>query len=226
MLTARSQAENYARALVASGSDRSFGLITTNSLRQTLNRRVVQVALDKGVALTFAIPDHPWVDSANGAAVRIAMTVGAKFASANWGSDPSPKGAGSDPNFAARSETNGRLLTVASETTGEFGEVTVTLLENTGLIHADLSVGADVTVAKALQANLGLSYSGVEPHGKRFVITVKEATSLRLGTVAGLEKHIRDYCNGRDLTDVPRNVKVIDLFGLTAEQVRTQFPAL
>ena len=59
MLTARSQAENYARALVASGSDRSFGLITTNSLRQTFNRRVVQVALDKGVALTFAIPDHP-----------------------------------------------------------------------------------------------------------------------------------------------------------------------
>ena len=27
--------------------------------------------------LAFAIPDHPWVDSAEGAAVRIAMTVGA-----------------------------------------------------------------------------------------------------------------------------------------------------
>ena len=31
----------------------------TNSLRQTFNRRLVQTALDKGVALTFAIPDHP-----------------------------------------------------------------------------------------------------------------------------------------------------------------------
>jgi len=25
----------------------------------------------------FAIPDHPWVDNADGAAVRISMTVGA-----------------------------------------------------------------------------------------------------------------------------------------------------
>ena len=32
----------------------------------------------RGVFLVFAIADHPWVDSANGAAVRIAMTVGAR----------------------------------------------------------------------------------------------------------------------------------------------------
>ena len=31
---------------------------------------------DSGLSLVFAIPDHPWVDSADGAAVRIAMTVG------------------------------------------------------------------------------------------------------------------------------------------------------
>ncbi|TAG33241.1 MAG: hypothetical protein EAZ34_08125 [Polaromonas sp.] len=52
-----------AALLVTSGKTRRFGLITTNSLRQTFNRRVVQAALDKGLALTFAIPDHPWVDS-------------------------------------------------------------------------------------------------------------------------------------------------------------------
>ncbi|MDB5779109.1 MAG: SAM-dependent methyltransferase, partial [Polaromonas sp.] len=63
-----------ASALLASGKVRRFGLITTNSLRQTFNRRVVQAALGQGVAISFAIPDHPWVDSANGAAVRIAMT--------------------------------------------------------------------------------------------------------------------------------------------------------
>jgi hypothetical protein len=28
------------------------------------------------LSLLFAIPDHPWVDTAEGAAVRIAMTVG------------------------------------------------------------------------------------------------------------------------------------------------------
>lgn len=32
---------------------------------------------DGGFYLAYAIPDHPWVDSADGAAVRIAMTVGA-----------------------------------------------------------------------------------------------------------------------------------------------------
>ena len=67
---------HHAAQLVAHGEVRRFGLITTNSLKQTFNRRVVQGALDKGIALAFAIPDHPWVDSADGAAVRIAMTVG------------------------------------------------------------------------------------------------------------------------------------------------------
>ena len=57
---------------------RRFGLITTNSLRQTFNRRVVESHLadpKKPLSLLFAIPDHPWVDTLYGAAVRIAMTV-------------------------------------------------------------------------------------------------------------------------------------------------------
>ena len=37
---------------------------------------------------------------------------------------------------------------------------------------------------------------------------------------------IRDYRNGRDLTDAPRGVKVIDAFGLKADQLRSQFPAI
>ena len=37
---------------------------------------------------------------------------------------------------------------------------------------------------------------------------------------------IRDYRNGRDLTNTPRGVKVIDLFGLDAQQVRKRFPAV
>jgi hypothetical protein len=40
---------------------------------------VVQAQLEAKppLSLAFAIPDHPWVDAADGAAVRIAMTVGA-----------------------------------------------------------------------------------------------------------------------------------------------------
>ena len=48
--------------LVRTGKARRFGLITTNSLPQTFNRRVVAAQLDAKppLGLVFAIPDHPW----------------------------------------------------------------------------------------------------------------------------------------------------------------------
>ena len=67
-----------AAEIVRAGKARRFGFITTNSLRQTFQRRVITPHLADPTtpgSLVFAIPDHPWVDSANGAAVRIAMTV-------------------------------------------------------------------------------------------------------------------------------------------------------
>jgi hypothetical protein len=240
----------HAAALVASGNARRFGFITTNSLRQTFNRRVVQAALDGSaglvgsverargnggglispaasksaptaaprtlpaagaVSLVFAIPDHPWVDSANGAAVRIAMTVGA-------------------PAQPVRAEPvealTGRLLTVTSEETGDFGEVTVTLTEKTGLLHADLSVGANLTTAAALLSNANISNRGHELGSAGFIVSSEESISLGVGKVPGLERVIREYRNGRDLTDTPRNVKVIDAFQLNAEQLRSQFPSV
>ena len=60
---------------VVSGRTRRFGLVTTNSITQVFNRRVVANALSAGCHLVFAIPDHPWVDADSGASVRIAMTV-------------------------------------------------------------------------------------------------------------------------------------------------------
>jgi hypothetical protein len=207
-----------AAALANSAKLRRFGLITTNSLRQTFNRRVVQTAIDQGLALSFAIPDHPWVDSANGAAVRIAMTVGAKT---------HPVQAKAPTVRAEPVEAlTGRLLSVTSEETGEFGEASVTLEEKTGVIHSDLSIGANITNASALQSNGNLSNRGVQLFGAGFIVTPDEATALGLGRESGLERHIRDYRNGRDLTDAPRGVKVIDAFGLTAEQLRASFPAI
>ena len=186
---------HHAAAQVAAGHTRRMGLITTNSLRQTFNRRVVQAALDKGTHLLMAIPDHPWVDGANGAAVRIAMTVLAP-------------GAG-----------EGQLFTVISEEPGEHGEVAVALAERTGVIHADLSAGANVASAHPLNANLNLSNRGVQLFGAGFVVEPGQAAAL------GNFPLIRHYRNGRDLTDKPRGVMVIDAFGLTAEELREQQPA-
>jgi hypothetical protein len=69
-----------AAAEVVQGRCKQFGFITTNSIHQTFNRRVIEPFLadeKKPLHLAYAIADHPWVDSADGAAVRIAMTVAA-----------------------------------------------------------------------------------------------------------------------------------------------------
>ena len=156
------------------------------------------------------------------------MTVGVKL-----GSDPSAKRAGSDPDLAVQGITTARLLTLLSETTGDFGEVDVTLAEHSGIIHADLSVGANVASAVALESNENLSNRGVQLFGAGFIVTAEEAALLLpppLGEGRGrgnpVQQIIRDYRNGRDLTDTPRGVKVIDAFGFTAEQLRTRYPAV
>lgn len=67
------------------GRAKRFGFITTNSIKQTFNRRVLEAhhtpspagSGGKGaLALALAIPVHPWVDATDGTAVRIAMTDG------------------------------------------------------------------------------------------------------------------------------------------------------
>ena len=77
-----------------------------------------------------------------------------------------------------------------------------------------------------MRANENLSNPGVKLHGAGFIVTPEEAANLGLGSTPGLERHIRLYRNGRDLTATPRDVMVIDLFGLTAEEVRARFPAV
>lgn len=186
---------------------RRFGFITTNSLRQTFNRKVLEPHLSDpktALSLTFAIPDHPWVDAGDGAAVRIAMTV------------------------AERGNAPGRLATVTEERKGEKEAEgrPVTLSIEKGKIFANLRIGADVAGAKALKANEGISSPGVKLHGAGFIVTREQAKALGLGTIPGLENHIREYRNGRDLTATPRDVMVIDLYPLKQNEVLQRFPAV
>ena len=186
---------------VEADSTKRFGLITTNSLRQTFNRRVLERHLDK-ISLRFAIPDHPWVDTQEGAAVRIAMTV------------------------ADHSQNPGQLLQVESEVSQPDGSAIVSFTTSTGKIAADLTAGADVSGSVELKANDKMSYEGVKLHGMGFVVTREEAHALGFGSISGLEKIIRPYMNGKDLSHSSRDVMVIDLFGLSADEVRSRFPAV
>ena len=193
---------HQAGSLVRAEKIQGFGFITTNSLPMINNRKILQYHLsaDPTLSVVFAIPDHPWVDSADGAAVRIAMTVGRK------------------------GDLPGRLCRVLSEEPGGNEGMKVTLSEEKGKILADLTIGADVAGAVPLRANLGLSCPGVKLHGSGFIVTPEEAKALGLGRSEGLESYIRPYRNGRDLAQSPRGVLVIDLFGLAIEEVKSRFP--
>ena len=195
---------------VQHGPARRFGFITTNSLKQTFNRQVMLpfVGSDNApLQLSFAIADHPWVKAEDGAAVRVALTV----------AEHSP-----GPGRAW-----GQLLTVQTEAVPEGDDASeVTFAETQGRIQPDLTIGVDLDEAKALKANAGLGTRGVQLMGAGFIIEPEKARQLGLGTLPGLENHVRTYRNGRDLTDRPRGVLVIDLFGLTAAQVLDRYPAV
>ncbi|MBL4751437.1 MAG: class I SAM-dependent DNA methyltransferase [Amylibacter sp.] len=186
---------------------RRFGFITTNSLRQTLNRRVLEPHLSdpkKPLSLIYAIPDHPWVDAAMGAAVRIAMTVGRK------------------------GRINGKLRTVVEEVKGETeneGRV-VRFEEVEGRIFGNLRIGADVVGAKALKANQGLSARGAFLIGKGFLGTKLALRELAKGTNAEEAGIIRPFLGGYDLTQRHRQRWVIDFWGLSEKLARRSYPLL
>ncbi len=190
--------------LARKGQIRRFGFITTNSISQTFNRRVIAYHLDqkKPLSLVFAIPDHPWVDSTDGAAVRIAMTVGEK------------------------GKVAGLLRTVMNEYVGKSGEVEVNLLKEAGAIFSDLSIGANVSGAKSLKFAENLHSNGMMIRGSGFIIDFEQAEKLGLGRINGLEKFVRKYLNGRDVTQKSRGKYVIDLFGLELDEIRETFPEI
>lgn len=193
---------NHAANLSREGKIKRFGFIATNSLRQTFNRKVIQEHLlaKNPLSLIFAIPDHPWVDSMDGAAVRISMTVG------------------------ERGQHEGTLWNAIREEQAEGKGHDLDFIERGGKIFADLTIGANVASSVALEANDKLCMRGVALHGSGFIVTPEQAEGLGLKRISGLEKHIRHYRHGKDLTGVSRNFMVIDLDGLKIDEVLAHFP--
>ena len=183
---------------------RQFGLVTTKTISQVYQRPVLErrMRAKSPVSIVFAVRNQPWTKAtSDAAAVRIAMTV---------------VRAGKD---------QGVLRIVHGESDLETDAPKLTFFTETGQINSDLTIGADVTGARSLKANAGLCSPGVKLHGAGFIVSENQAVSLGLGTEDGLEKHIRPYRNGRDLTGRSRNVMVIDFFGLSADAARRAHPA-
>src|SRR5690606_5518213 len=106
------------------------------------------------------------------------------------------------------------------------GESGSGLAERRGLLHADLRIGANVAAAQQMAANSQISSRGVIPHGEGMTVSQEQAEKLGLGAVPDLAKYIRPYRNGRDLTQLTRNVLVLDFYGLSEVQVRDRFPSV
>jgi hypothetical protein len=180
-----------------------FGLVTTNSISQVFQRRVMEKYLKakKPISLVMAIPDHPWTKATqDAAAVRIAMTV------------------------CELGSREGILQEVTKESELDTDAPIIELAERAGQINSDLSLGVDLSKCLRLAANEGLSSRGMSLHGSGFIVTKQEAEHLGLGKREGLENYIREYRNGRDLASHARGVMVIDLFGLKPEEIRQRFP--
>ena len=190
---------HHAAQLTSRGALQRFGFITTNSLRQTFNREVLNAALSARppVSLAFAVPDHPWVDSSDGAAVRIAMTVGT-----------TKQGAG-------------RLAEVIAEAERDDGEITVSIVERVGAVHSDLRIGANVASASPLHASDKVAGMGVALHGAGFILEPEDAARIR---AIGAQV-IKSYLGGRDLLQERRERYLIDFSGMGQDEAQQANPA-
>ena len=180
------------------GAAERFGFITTNSLRQTFNRRVVEPHLSDGkkpLSLVYAIPDHPWVDATLGADVRIAITVG------------------------EAGEHEGQLLRVVSEKGGGEEGAEVEFQSRFGPIWPNLTIGPNLDAAVPLEAMSGLSSMGVKLHGRDFELSGEDYKEWGHDSPV-----VFPYLGGRDLAGKRRSRFVIDLFGLNPEEARSICP--
>jgi hypothetical protein len=198
---------DYAAELLSRKSTilRRFGLVTTSSITQEFSGRVVAQRLRgrEAISLVTAIPNHPWTKATKGAAaVRIAMTV------------------------AERGQGDGVLLETITEENLDTDEPRITFRETVGRINSNLTIGADLTLARRLRENEGICHDGVKLHGRGFVVRPGERELLGLRRRVGAEEVIRPYLNGRDLNQRSRGFYVIDLFGLKETEVRTRFPEI
>ena len=187
--------------LVRIGKLQRFGLITTNSIRQTFQRRVIDFHQNQksSIRLFFAIPDHPWDE--DGAAVRIAMT-GVEL---------------NDPKVEAICRL-GNLISEDEDLTPEDQADRVRVeFRNNDKIFSNLSAGVDFTKSQSLISNSKLCCRGVQLMGRGFELEEKEIVNIETQTVY-------PYLNGRDLLHISRNAFAIDLFGLTEEKVKQKYP--
>ena len=193
----------WAKAAQEVGNRRSkrFGLITTNSLRQSFSRKVVEDALREypKLSIKYVAPDHPWVDSVDGAAVRVTLIT------------------------VAGSEGVGTVATVRHEVANEEGGYHLSFNLCSGKITPNLTIGVDPGSAKRLMSNIGVSSVGYQLTGKGFVLDNEQRK--RHGEIWP-DCVIKPLWSGRDITQSPRGLWTIDVCAWEIEEIKREAPSL
>jgi very-short-patch-repair endonuclease len=179
-----------------------FGFITTNSIHQVRQRKVIEFHQNQKdpIRLIFAIADHPWVED-EGAAVRIAMTVGQADAS----------------NILRVAQLGTVVQEVEAATPEDSAERVEIYWKSSGQILSNLRSGADVTKTKILKSNQNLVSRGVMPGSEGFQVEQKNVALVEASL-------LKKYLNGRDLLQTSRNILIIDTSNLTEESLRVKYP--
>ena len=192
-----------AAELVRSETVQRFGLITTNTIHQVRQRSVIEFHQNQKnpIRLFFAIPDHPWTDLAEDAAVRISMTAAE---SQNW-----------------QVQSINLLGKVTFEEIGATPEAAAEQIKidwrPVGNIFSNLQTGSDITKAQVLKSNCDLTSRGVMINGSGFLLEEKEFDIVEAEVLF-------PYLNGRDFMQKHRNIRVIDLFDISDEQIQRCYP--
>ncbi|MBI1291218.1 class I SAM-dependent DNA methyltransferase [bacterium] len=192
-----------ARMLKLVPGPQRFGFITTNSVRHNFSNKVLSTYLNgpEPLSLIYAVPDHPWVDAEDGAAVRIAMTV------------------------AAAGVRAGKLEAVVVEIMRDTGEFDLSFRSVVGRINPDLTTGTNVYESKQLRANSEICCNGVALYGAGFMldeVSREEVTRADPKASTVLKRLVR----GKDITDRFDPVWVIDAMGISEDELRVKHPAI
>ncbi len=178
-----------------------FGLVSTNSITQVFNRRVIERHKGKDLSIIFAVPNQSWLKSGKDPAmVRVAITV------------------------SERGILPGRRYAVESEENLDTDEPIIVFRRSDGMLNSDLTIGADVTKAVKLKANFGISSNGVLLAGRDFLNNASFFESLFEHRANDIGSFVKPYLNGRALKYALRPELILDFSKEDADYLRRKHP--
>jgi len=149
-----------ARASIAAGRTKAAGLVSTNSIRGGANRKVIERVMQDATVFE-AWSDEPWI--VDGAAVRVSLVCfrrrDAAISPLEGEMSAKPTERGEESAKAPPSALPG-----ISPSRGEISQTPMPRLNGNPVaaIFSDLSAGgSDLTTAKRLKENAGISFQGI-----------------------------------------------------------------